>query len=596
MTAQSFADFHVSGDGQNFVGSTVGGDAVLNVHNFLRGRPALILPASDIAERVDCHVPARNHDLVIKSLERDHTVMLGGPPGSGRETGAIAALRYLVPGMRIRRFSADYEDVEEVRAEGRCGYLVRAADESPEGVRACLDAAREVGAYVAVIGDETQWRRLAPPMEFIELRPPDAVEVFRRRMVVRGFPAWARWDAARSLLADARPGDARRLAGIVEEVAARAEGRGGTDADVEAVRAEVTRSYRGWREHLRTWFARNEPPQNRALLLSAAALEPTSVENVYKAAVALARRLKVDVNGAGLAWFPATGLNELLEAADEDEGVVFRRHGFGPSVLRHAWIDYPVMRPDLLGWLTGLVLESGTSPETRTRIAETLGDLAAEHGHAQQILDAAKAWAEADLPDPAYVVLSRTCLHARVGGGVRRGLYEWSKRGGLDQTLKLTVARVCEPLGQAYPSIALTRLKHLATRGNPQVRAEVAKAAVELARAGHRGEVVGAVLGWCGPSAHESLSEVAQDRRARAGASVFLALAADDAGDGTPIVLDLVNARAASPRGKRRWRACRRSGGRGPPCSGWTPRSRTRICVPGSSGRSSPPPVPRRTR
>ncbi|QFG24206.1 hypothetical protein [Actinomadura sp. WMMB 499] len=550
MTGQAFTGFQVSGDGQNLVGARVGGNVIQRIQQFVRGRPALYLPASEIDDRVECHVPARNHGLVVKSLERDHAVMLGGPPGCGRETSAIAALRYLLPGVRIRRFSADSEDVEEVRAGGPRGYLIRAADETPEGVRACLDAAREVGGYVAVIGDGTQWRRLAPPIEFVEVLPPDPVEVFRRRMLVRGLAAWAGWATARLLLADALPGDARRLAEIAEEVVARAEGRA-SDTGIEALQEEVARSYQGWQEHLRTWFARNEPPQDRTLLLSTAALEPAPAEDVYSAAVALAGRLRVDVNGAGLAWYPATSLPELLETQAEDGRFAFRRHGFGPSALRHAWADYPLMRADLLAWLTGLVLDDLTRPGTQNRIAETLGDLAAEHGHARAILDAAKAWAEADLPDPAYIVLSRTCLHTRVGGRVRRGLYEWSKSGGLHQTLKLTVARVCEPLGRAYPSIALTRLKHLATRGNLQVRQEVADAAVELARAEHRGEVLAAVLGWCRPPAYESLSEAARDRRARTGAVVFLRLAGDGTGHGIPAVLELVDALACEPA----WRA-----------------------------------------
>ncbi|WP_152563833.1 hypothetical protein [Actinomadura welshii] len=132
----------------------------------------------------------------------------------------------------------------------------------------------------------------------------------------------------------------------------------------------------------------------------------------------------------------------------------------------------------------------------RRQVAEVFADLAAENGAAGKILQTAQAWARREEADLAYVALARTCLHPVVGGRVRTGLYEWSRERRAAQTLKLTIVRVGQVLGETYPSIAMTRLKHLATFGNAQVRDEVAEAAGGLARV-HRREVFEAALEWC---------------------------------------------------------------------------------------------------
>jgi hypothetical protein len=88
-----------------------------------------------------------------------------------------------------------------------------------------------------------------------------------------------------------------------------------------------------------------------------------------------------------------------------------------------------------------------------------------------------------------------------------------------------------------YPSIALTRLKHLATYGNPQVRREVVAAAVSLADSGSAHEVLKAALGWCAESNTERLSVAARRRRIRAGAMLFLELASRTSPSGMPTLL-----------------------------------------------------------
>ncbi|MGH3244060.1 MAG: hypothetical protein ACRDNL_27025 [Spirillospora sp.] len=485
MTA-TIEDVTISGDDtQNAIGNTVSGDLVQTQLTFVRGRPSMVLSEAEIDERVAGYVRVRNHEVIVDVLARRQVIALSGPPGDGVATTAVAALREVRPSLPIRLFSPGEEDVEEISGAAR-GYLVRAGDEEESRVRACMEAVRASGGFLLVVGTEAEQRRFGEFLPAIPVDPPPPGAVFRRRLERRGLGGgWADWPRAVELLKEASPGDARRLADLVAEL----------DDELE-----VERAYRRWKEQLSGWFTEHSGLRDQALLVAAATIAPADETSVYGAALSLARQLGIRVEGGGLAWCPSAGLSELLGAERVDDRIEFRRHGYAESVLRHVWDDYPLARMDLLSWLSTLptddvvVLPSGL----RGKLVEVFADLAAEHGAAAKIVQMAESWAgdryrSADL---SYIALARTCLHPLVGGRVRRRLYELSLLRQVPQTLKLTVVRVCQVLGEAHVSIALTRLKHLATRGNEQVRDEVVAVARELAGA-HPRAVLDAAREWC---------------------------------------------------------------------------------------------------
>ncbi|MFI0484965.1 hypothetical protein [Actinomadura sp. 9N215] len=512
MTA-TIEDVTIIGDDtQNVIGNTVSGDLIQTQLTFVRGRPSMVLSKDEIDERVAGYVPVRNHELIADALARRQVIALSGPAGAGVATTAVAALREVRPSLPIRLFSTGEDDVEEISGAAR-GYLVRAGDEEESRLRSCVEAVRASGGLLLVVGTEVEQRGFAEFLPVIAVDPPPAVAVFRRRLERRGLggTGWTAWPRATELLKEASPGDARRLADLVADI--RDEG-------------EVERAYRGWKEQLTGWFAENSGLRDRALLVAAATIAPADETSVYGAALSLARQLRIKVEGGGLGWCPSAGLSELLGAERVDDRILFRRHGYAESVLRHVWDDYPLARMDLLTWLSALptddvvVLPSGL----RRKLVEVFADLAAEDGAVEKIVQMAEAWAgdrhrSADL---SYVALARTCLHPFVGGRVRRTLYEWSRLRQAPQTLKLTVVRVCQVLGETHVSIALTRLKHLATHGNEQVRDEVLAVARELAVA-HPRAVFHAAREWCRTSVRLT---VRQDgpRRADVGLRLMLDL------------------------------------------------------------------------
>jgi DNA polymerase III delta prime subunit len=525
-------DVDIAGDAsQNAVGNRVSGDLVQNMTKFVRGIPTWYLGSEEIVDRVACYLPALNHDLIEKALEMNHAVLLIGPPGCGRETTAIAAISHLRPDIPIRRFCLDREDAEEIDAKGACGYLVRAADGGLGRLGQCVDAVRASCGYLVVIGDEADQKRTTPSLPCMPVEPPNPVQVYRHRLTRRGLHQWSSWDRAPALLEDALPSNARRLTDLIEQ----AHQRGG---DIAKQREDVAQEYRGWTDDLRGWFDDHREPHERALLAAAATLSPAAEEtDVYSAASSLARRLEITMNGAGLVWCPLTSLREMLMADPEEDRIVFRRHGFARSALRHTLADYPLARSDLITWLAALPTDESVTHRLPESLAETFADLAAEHGMAGHITEASGRWGKDGHADLAFIALSLTCLHPLVGGKVRQALYEWSRTASTPQTLKLTIARVCQPLGQTYPSIALTRLKHLATYGDAYVVHEVISAALGLVETGSSLEVLMAALSWSAETNAERLSAKARQCRIRAGAMLFLELAGRISPSGLPEVL-----------------------------------------------------------
>ncbi len=437
----------VTGDAtQTVIGTEVTGNLIQQMNNFVRGRPAMYLSSEEVADRIAHYVPAGNHDLIVKALELDRAVVLTGPPGCGRETTGIAAIRQLRPDIMIRRFSLEDDDAEEISTSGNCAFVIHAADGLSRLAR-CVESIRSIDGYLVVVDAENH-HRTSTFLSSMAVEVPRAIDVFRHRMTVDRFNEWPHWDQAPLLLENALPTDARRLAEIVEEVG----GRGG---DLATQQAEVSHAYGGWKKEICQWFDSNQEPHVRALLVVATALEPAAnYDRVYSLASALTQRLEITVNGGGLAWPPVTGVATLLGAQREDDRIVFRRHSYARSVLRHVLTDYPLARSDLLTWLADLVTDDAVRDPRRNSLAAAFADLAAEHGAAELIAEAARKWAHpdvADNADAAFIALSRTCLHPRVGGRIRLALYNWSRASQTRQTLKLVIARVCEPLGQAYP-------------------------------------------------------------------------------------------------------------------------------------------------
>jgi hypothetical protein len=515
------SDVEIDGEGiQAITGVLVSGNVIQQQTNFVRGRPAQFLSAEEVDARTSCYVPVRDDELIRKELMSQRAVGLVGPDGIGRETAGIAAMRGISPRIEVRRFSLEDEDAEEIlRPKAPRGYLVRVTASNLERLGRCVENVRANDGYLVAITDLPE--RILTDFTWIPVEPPTAILVYREWVKHLRIPQWTEWPRAISLLAGDLPCAGWRLA----DLGARAARRGG---DIAQLQDEVEHAYLDWTDELRDWFALHPNPLERMLLIAAVTLPSDADEGyVYEAAARLASRLHPEIAGAGLVWCPVTGLRKLL-GADAIPGLIaFRRYRYAESALRHAFDDFPLARDDLFSWLAELPTESAASYGISIPVAQTFADLAADHGAAERISDASLEWGRNDKSDLAFTALSRTCLHPRVGVRIREALYEWSRNINTPVSLKLVIARTCQVLGASLPSVALTRLKHLATQGGSQVAMEVVESALEVADLGNDTVVRAACLDWCAQTSKDKLSTEERRRRRKTGAMLFLRLASD---------------------------------------------------------------------
>lgn len=457
---------------EDTTGNAVGRDVVVQRLGTVRGRPDTVLSEQEILARTEAYVPVGNHDALRKTLELYRFVALAGPSGSGTETTAVALLGRLLPAARIHRFSTEQDDVEEApHLKAGDGHIVRARDSEPSRLRSFLSAVRASRGFVVVVGTAEEHRGFAEFLAPITVEPPPAEEVYRSHLRHRHVhPRWPDWPRAGELLEGASPGDASRLAGLVAEISA----EGGGEHEVE-------QAYLGWAEHLRAWFGAHREPVERAWAIAAAALGRADETLIHQSALSLAGRLGTAPEGGGSARTPVEMLDELREG----ECPVFSRRGYADSVLDHVCAENLLAHAELLDWLGDLPTAPFLDGENEHahHLVRLFARLASRYDAPEHVTRKAYEWAggEAREVDLAYIALSATCLDPAIGGRVRSTLYEWSRESRTPQPLKLTVARVCQVIGQTYPPVALTRLMHLATHGDAQVRGEAAAVAGELA-------------------------------------------------------------------------------------------------------------------
>ncbi|MDX6742813.1 hypothetical protein [Actinocorallia sp. A-T 12471] len=478
----------ISGDdSQNALGNTVEGDLVMQMIRIARERPKFVLSEGEVNARARTYVKARDHDLIAKALERDRVVALSGPPGAGLETTAIVCLVGLLPAAEIRLFSTD-DDIEEIGLMGATGLLLRARDQEPARLRTLVESVRASQGFAVVFGTPAETRPFAEFLTPVTVQPPPALDVYRRHVTDLGREGWADWQVGAHFLRKATPSDAVRLARLVRDITA----EGGDEA-------EVARAYKRWSDELHTWFGEHLDPLERALLIAATTVAPADDMKIYGAALSLARRLEATPTGGGLAWTPTAALQVLLKAERADDRIGFPRHGYADSVVDHVCAEYPLAQTDLVTWLGDLPTDAGLAwaEAERHRLARAFASLAVRCDAPERIASKTEEWTggSGDNVDLAYIVLSETCLDPVVGGRIRRQLYDWSRKSRMSASLKLTVARVCEVVGQTYLSQALTRLRYLGTYGGPQIRQEVAAVAVALAERS-RGTVFATALRW----------------------------------------------------------------------------------------------------
>lgn len=458
-----------------FIESVFHGDLTFNLGKLI---PSRRLGPEEISRMRAVYVP-RGDTLsrAVVAARDTGAVVLCAHPGNGRRITAVnvAAGLELSPEWLVI-------DEDDVRASLHCKkrrtYLLNLQESAPEVLPALgrelagyIMRLREAGSCLVVLATEHELGTLdlAVQPEILKLRASDPREVFLAHLARwrsrEECQAWAADDRIGGILSGASSQDAVRLTEHVHE--------SGHRTPQEGIQ-EVLAAYHNWEKELRSWFETTQAPEQgyrRALLLSVAAMEGSSVTKVFAAADMLCAAVGIPYPlGRGLI---GPGVNAHLQDVDAkyvNGQVKFTRPRYGVAVLDHVWEDRPFFKDHLTDWLREL---------RDDQPAAILRRLAMRHGLPDLVLETVQKWSGQD-PERAVRMLTVAAMSDELGRAVRSRMYVWARNGN-QESLHLVVAAVCGgPLADAFDRIAFTRLKHLAGRDSERVEVSVLDALARL--------------------------------------------------------------------------------------------------------------------
>ncbi|MBP2329902.1 hypothetical protein JOF56_010287 [Kibdelosporangium banguiense] len=352
-------------------------------------------------------------------------------------------------------------------------------------------------SYLILIIPSDQARRFEDflPGRVHHLSRPTPLKVFARHAIGLDSESFAHDSVLTDRLRNLWPPEVKELADAVSD-------RIGQDEDPAHALQEVLRSQRDEQgPSLRELVRKRQDSGDiewLALLLAATLLEGAETWHIVDAADRL-----LALNGAQrkktvplLRPSPYTRLLALDYESFNCDDRKFQPRGTGTSVLRFFWREHRDLRKTLKRWIGELPRQiSDLTREELERLADRCAELAGEDS-AEVALELAEGWAAtksgtdsdgdrtSDHPTARYRrsiavrLLTTTATDPAVGTRIRQKLLEWSK--GANSDLQLLTAEVCAGIGESFPRIALTRLKHLANSENPHVRIAVLEATRQI--------------------------------------------------------------------------------------------------------------------
>jgi len=477
------------------------------IHQLREALAAHVLDHAEVQRQRMLYAVPPNASEAGRHLQDHGVVALVGEPRTGRRITAINLL--LRDDARLNEITLDPDDdIGSLVTEPGHGYLVNADDlrnqlapKQRDALLRVLDAARG-NCRVAIRATPAVWRSLglAGRIPHVELLPADGLAIFRKHLSQQAAPdeawQWSQREPIIDRLRNARPGDAVRMANIAAEVVRQGP------RPVQGQLDDVVQAYGNWAKVLEEWFEGGEEPgsvpegRRRSLLIATALLEGAHPAIVFRAADRLNSLLELPLEaGHGLVGPTAPDKTRAINADLVNDRMEFPRPAYGPSALDYVWWHWPQIHADLRAWVTQL--PQALSPSDGARLAESVVGLAIRQLDPDLVTSAAGEWiSDTRTNELGASALTLAGMSEDVGHAVRRKLYEWSRT--TDPNRHQAVVKVCGgALGEAFPRMALTRLRHVADHGDDAAQTAVGGALVQLALIPRlRGQMLGEIVAW----------------------------------------------------------------------------------------------------
>ncbi|MET8698411.1 hypothetical protein ABZW10_05995 [Kitasatospora sp. NPDC004723] len=463
-------------------------------------------------------VPPPGFGEAQKRLEKPGTtVLLTGPPGSGRRTAAVMLL-HRVEGTTTSFVELSFSSKDEDKTAPEAGHrllldLSGIAEEDYEAIQQHLYGywarVEQAGARMVVVLPSGGQELLSALQQLVvRIDRPRELAVLRRHLA--GSQVWLAPDDLRGAeltenLREFAMRDVQRFAGFVAQARTTAPTGPASDWISQALSALSDRAG----EVAQRVAALESGPQ-RALLLSAAMLAGASADAVFHHADQLLGLVPHTPDEKPL--LERADLAERLKAlpsleVDARGRIRFAALAYDAAVRTHFWTYFPGLREGLGRWVEDAVRAPhpalGTADrqllvERFTEQSLRVADWRVLHGFAEK-------WAsDPRRADEAMTVLRLGLEHERYGAGFRSKIYEWAT-GSASSGLASVLARACgQVMARRHPDQALVRLHHLARRTGVRGPAEVCETLYELVRQDRRLYLKLLARFWAGLTAEET--------------------------------------------------------------------------------------------
>jgi hypothetical protein len=425
-------------------------------------------------------------------MEEHGTVILDGPPGSGRTAAAQMLLfgtwsgrgqLLELPQEQDResglRFNPDYVGPDD-RVWVDLSDVGPLWDVSQRDLRALRARVNERRARLVVIMPYREELRheFRPYLRRIEV--PSQTQAFRHMLLAEDLlPPGEQVDLPKFLASTRSMADIRQFVDDVLDAREQVNGQGGIADWIAAAGEPTAPRERGVTEAL----ARLQTPQ-RALLLCTAMLHGAHADVIDRRAAALLAGLTAE-SGRALEGLPLDQrLREIGAKPDVNRHVRFVAPGYEETVRSFFWRHFPELHNALASWVSITLDSTDLSDGDREELARGFTELCLEPRYQDLWTDLVehlasgrrnlrKMWVAATILEHGL----RSEKHSRT---FRRQVYDWSLDKEISDVLAEVLVAACEAMADTNPAEALVRLHHIARRHHRRVGAH--DALTDLAR------------------------------------------------------------------------------------------------------------------
>ncbi|MEX3106811.1 MULTISPECIES: hypothetical protein [unclassified Streptomyces] len=472
----------------------------------LRSRPRpRSIAEPDRAHLAERFVPPTGLRDARLLLDREHTVLLDGPSGSGRRSAAVMLLHEL-PGAggslhELPDTSDDKEgpplDTEDIGEGDRLLLDLSATEESHylafqdalTDFRTTLIARR---ARLAVVLPHSLAYLLRSELRHLkaELSRPDPLRVLARQLRCDGVPFTEEDLSGPDLASTLTAFDLDHVARLAHRIRDRWRRSPADRGFPEWLASALADSAQDRQARTAVALAAARSGRERALLLSLAVFHEATPEVLLGAANGLLRILSHPPDETPR--LDRTDLFEELAGIGAEAGahglVHFKEAEYDRAAREHFWTYFPDIRHRLRDWFRDSA--AAAPPEVREAAVGRFATEVLRVDRQEDLTVLAEEWGRTggeDLVPEAAQALAEGLENGKHGRYFRQKIYEWSLSHEIPAHLREALIAVCsQTMAASHPDQALVRLHHLDRRSYGRVGDLAHQALLTLARSDDR--------------------------------------------------------------------------------------------------------------